>query len=49
MSTQMRYPKNTYQDSSHDGGEWKDLDNVLIDDWESLACCTLSPNQKPNS
>ena len=49
MSTQMRYPKNTYQDSSHDSGEWKDLDNILIDDWELLACCTLSPNQKPNS
>ena len=49
MSTQMRYPKEVYQNSSDDGREWKDLDNVLIDDWESLACCTLSSNQKPNS
>ena len=49
MSTQMRYPKEVYQNSSDDGGEWKDLDNVLIDDWESLACCSLSSNQKPNS
>ena len=48
MSTQMRYPKDVYQSSSDDC-EWKDLDNVLIDDWESLACCTLSSNQKPNS
>ena len=49
MSTQMRYPKEVYQNSSDNGGEWKDLDNVLIDDWESLACCTLSSDEKPNS
>ena len=49
MSTQMRYPKEVYQNSSDNSVEWNDLDNVLIDDWESLACCTLSSNQKPNS
>ena len=49
MSTQMRYPKDTKQISSTENGEWKDLDHVLIDDWESLACCSLSSNQKPNS
>ena len=48
MSTQMRYPKDVYQSSSDDC-EWKDLDNVLIDDWESLACCSLSSDEKPNS
>ena len=49
MSTQIRYPKDTKQISSSENGEWKDLDNVLIDDWESLASCSLAPNQKPNS
>ena len=49
MSTQIRYPKDTKQISSSENGEWKDLDHVLIDDWESLASCSLSPNQKPNS
>ena len=49
MSTQMRYPKDTKQISSSNDGEWKDLDNVLIDDWESLAYCSLSSGQKPNS
>ena len=49
MSTQTRYPKSTSQDSLENSSEWQDLDNVLIDDWESLACCSLSSNQKPNS
>ena len=49
MSTQTRYPKSTSQISSKDSSEWKNLDNVLIDDWESLASCSLSSNQKPNS
>ena len=49
MSTQMRYPKEVYQNSSDNGGEWRDLDNVLIDDWESLACCALPSDEKPNS
>ena len=48
MSTQTRYPKLTKQISSLKDGEWKDLDHVLIDDWESLAVCSLSPKQKPN-
>ena len=49
MSTQTRYPKSTSQNSLENSSEWQDLDNVLIDDWESLACCSLSSNQKPNS
>lgn len=49
MSTQTRYPKDTAQVSSDNSEEWKDLDNVIIDDWESLASCSLSSNQKPNS
>ncbi len=49
MSTQTRYPKVTNQVSSKDSGEWKDLDNVIIDNWESLAVCQLSSGQKPNS
>ena len=49
MSTQTRYPKSTSQNSLENSSEWQDLDNVLIDDWESLASCSLSSNQKPNS
>ena len=49
MSTQTRYPKSTSQDSLENSSEWQDLDNVLIDDWESLASCSLSSSQKPNS
>ncbi len=49
MSTQMRYPKEVIQTSSDNGVQWKDLDNVIIDDWESLAVCSLSSGQKPNS
>lgn len=49
MSTQMRYPKEAIQSSSDNGVQWKDLDNVIIDDWESLAVCSLSSGEKPNS
>ena len=49
MSTQTRYPNKTNQVSSKDSSEWNDLDNVFIDDWESLAVCQLSSGQKPNS
>ena len=49
MSTQTRYPKSTSQNSLENSSEWQDLDNVLIDDWESLASCSLSSSQKPNS
>lgn len=49
MSTQMRYPTEVNQNSSEDSIEWKDLKNVLIDDWESLGLCQLSKGQKPNS
>ena len=47
MSTQMRYPREVTQVSSD--VEWKDLGHVLIDDWESLAVCSLSEGEKPNS
>ena len=48
MSTQMRYPREVKQDPSN-GAEWENLNHVLIDDWESLASCQLSQNEKPNS
>lgn len=48
MSTQMRYPKEVNQ-ISLDDGQWENLDNVLIDDWESLASCQLSSGEKPSS
>ena len=48
MSTQMRYPKEVNQ-ISLDDNQWENLDNVLIDDWESLAVCQLSSGEKPNS
>lgn len=48
MSTQMRYPKEVNQ-ISQDDTQWENLDNVLIDDWESLAVCKLSSGEKPSS
>lgn len=48
MSTQMRYPKEVNQ-ISQDDTQWENLDNVLIDDWESLAVCKLSSGEKPCS
>ena len=45
MSTQMRYPNEVSQNSSDDSIEWKNLENVLIDDWESLGSCQLSKGQ----
>ena len=45
----MRYPKEVNQSSSDNSIEWNNLENVLIDNWESLGVCQLSAGQKPNS
>lgn len=47
MVTQVRYPGNIIQ--KDDGVKWKHLDNLKIDDWESLACCNLKEQEKPSS
>ena len=45
----MRYPKNFNQVQVNNSSRWQDLDNLAIDDWESLAYCNIKSNDAPSS
>lgn len=45
----MRYPKKFNQVQVNNSSRWQDLDNLSIDDWESLAYCNIKSNDAPSS
>lgn len=48
MTIQIRYPNEVYQEDRKDNKKWENLDNIKIDDWQSLASSHIdSKENKP--
>ena len=45
----MRYPENFNQVQLNNSSRWQNLENLAIDDWESLASCSIKGNGTPSS
>ena len=47
MTIQLRYPKKVSQKEDSKKSPWKDLDNIMLDDWDDVASTYVSPGQEP--
>lgn len=47
MTIQLRYPKKVTQKEDTKKSVWKDLDNIMLDDWDDVASTCVSPGQEP--
>ena len=47
MTIQLRYPKKVTQKEDSKKSVWKDLDNIMLDDWDDVASTCVSPGQEP--